>query len=225
MKAKMSKIFSVLVISLLMIIPVYASVPEEPHDANAMWIEPSTKDLTDGTVEVGHKFNVTVWANITGSSCASWEFKIAYNKNYLNVTRCEYTGNMKSEFFANITTIPLVVSIGLPVNSTHNYVLHAESWGMIGPFRNPGYGSLAWIEFEVVAIPDGIQTFLLDQCLFYDDETYLQDNLGQKIPLDCSNAIVIIPEFLQFAFFALLMSLTLVTCVLSVKVRNSKNHC
>lgn len=223
MKSKMSKGFSVLVISLLMILPVYASVPDEPHDANAIWIEASTIDLTDGTVEVNDKFNVTVWANVTEIS-ASWEFKIAYDKNYLDATGCGYTNGMKSEFFANITTIPLVPSYD-PHNTTHDYVLHGELWGLSGPFRNPGYGSLAWVEFTVVAIPEEVQTFTLDQCLFYDDETYVQDQNQQRIPLDCNNAIVIIPEFLQFVFFALLMSLTLITCVLSVKVRNSKNHC
>jgi len=224
MKAKMSKVFCVLVISLLMVLPVYASVSEEPHDANAMWIERSINDFSTDTVEVGDKFNVTVWANITGSLSASWEFKIAYNKNYFNATGCGYTNGMKSEFFANITTIPLVPAYGMH-NTTHDYVLHAELWGLSGPFRNPGYGSLGWVEFAILEIPTEVETFTLDQCLFYDDETYVQDDLGNKIPLDCSNAIVIIPEFLQFAFFALLMVLTLITSVLSIKFRNPKNHC
>ena len=224
MKSKLSKAFSILVISLLLVLPVYANdVPTEHKDADAMWIDPPTVDLTVDTVEVGDTFNITVWLNLTVQS-ASWEFKIAYNKNYLNVTGCEYTGGMKSEFFTNITTIPLVPQYG-PHNTTHDYVLHGETWGMMGPFRNPGYGSLAWVEFEVLDVPGEIQTFSLDQCLFYDDETYAQDPSQQKIPLDCYNGVVIIPEFLQFAFFALLMSLTLITCVLSVKFRNSKNHC
>jgi len=37
-------------------------VPMEPHDANAMWIEPSTVYL-NWSYPVGYKFNVTFWAN------------------------------------------------------------------------------------------------------------------------------------------------------------------
>jgi len=166
--------------------PAYADVPDESHTAHAMWIEPSTIDLSTDTVSVGYKFNVTVWLNLT-VACAAWEFKIGYNTNHLTATRCAYTAGMKSQFFENVTTLPLSPSFGA-INITHDFVLHAELWGLSGPFRNPGYGSLAWVEFEVSAVPgeDEAYTSLLALVDVYPEgtETYAQDSNQNYVALN-----------------------------------------
>ena len=117
------------------------SEPIEHHPADAMWIEPSSIDLTGYTT--GQKFNVTVWLNVT-EPCYSWQFKIYFNNTYLNAIRAGYTAGSTSEFFEGLTTLPLPPRIDNDVG----YVLYAESLLGEGQ-RDPGYGSLAWIEFNV----------------------------------------------------------------------------
>jgi len=222
----MSKTISIFVlwVLLLTISPAFAGVPNDPHDANAMWIEPSTVDLSTDTVSVGYRFNVTVWINLTESS-ASWQFKLAYNKNHLNATGCGYTAGDKSQFFEDVTTIPLPPSFE-SLNTTHNYVLHAEST-FLSP-RDPGYGSLAWIEFEVMTIPPEGETYTSKLAIVevYPDgtETYAQDPDGNKIVLNAFESIYTIPEFPELLIPAVLMSLTLIAISLSIKLRNSKNN-
>jgi hypothetical protein len=134
-----------------------AGVPNEPHPANAMWIEPSSIELSTETYDVGHKFNLTVWINITSvlspiQAVTSWQFAISYNKSQLNATKCGYTEGTKSQFFKNITAVPVEPQFG-SLNTTHNFVMHGETW-ISGPKRTiPGYGSLSWVEFEVIAKP------------------------------------------------------------------------
>jgi len=159
----------------------------EPHAANAMWIEPSAVELSTASASVGYRFNVTVWINLTETS-ASWEFNMIYNKNHLTATGCGYTAGIKSQFFENIATSPLPPIFG-EINATHNYVLTAECW-LTGPCRNPGYGSLSWVEFEVIAVPEEGQTFTstLDISTFYPEETYAQDSTAARIPLTVHDA-------------------------------------
>ena len=173
----------VLVSMLTRVCPTVCTV--EPHVANSMWIQPSTVELSMATVSVGYRFTVTVWINLTETS-ATWEFKMLYNANYLNATGCGYTGTlgMKSQFFENVTTSPVSPIFGT-VNSTHNYVLHGEIGGLLGPYRNAGYGSLSWVEFEVIAVPEEGQTFtsMFDISTFYPDVTYAQYPNHDYIPL------------------------------------------
>lgn len=145
------------------LLPTHADEPSEPHPGNAMWLEPSIKDLNGKPV--GFKFNVTVWLNITdpspGDYIGAWQFAVAYSKAYLNATRAGYTAGTKSDFFRDITTMPTTPSFG-SLNTTHNYILHAESW-MMGDMRSPGYGSLSWIEFKIISIPS---EYYVGQLLF-----------------------------------------------------------
>jgi hypothetical protein len=136
---------------------VNASIPNEQHPANAMWIEPSSIELSTETYDVGHKFNLTVWVNITSvpsptQAVTAWQFAISYNKSQLNATKCGYTEGTKSQFFKNITAVPVEPQFG-SLNTTHNFVMHGETW-ISGPKRTiPGYGSLSWVEFKVIAKP------------------------------------------------------------------------
>ena len=142
---------------------VDADVPNEPHTANAMWIEPSYIDLSTHIHDVGYKFNATVWVNITSvpsltQVVTAWQLVISYDKSQMNAIRCGYTAGAKSQFFSNITTISLEPQFG-SFNTTHNFVMHGENW-VAGPKRTvPGYGSLGWVEFEVIAKPPEGQVY------------------------------------------------------------------
>jgi hypothetical protein len=142
---------------------VKAEAPIEPHPANAMWIEPSCIDLSTHIHTVGYKFNVTVWVNVTSVPSSkqvvtAWQFVITFDKTELNATRCGYTGGNKSLFFFNVTTVSVGPQFG-SFNVTCNFVMHGESW-LSGPKRTvPGYGSLSWVEFEVIAKPPEGQVY------------------------------------------------------------------
>jgi hypothetical protein len=199
---------------LSLVISTYASEPSEPHPANAIWIEPSTVNLA--SVSVGTKFNVTVWANCS-VNCGGWQIWLVYPKTYINATRAGYTADTKSEFFQNITTIPVTPSLKSH-NTTHNRVEHGESWAGTGPFRSPGYGSLCWIEFEVIAV-DGLE----EELSFYAytetvRRTYLIDgDTGLKVDLNIDTATVI-PEYSSF----MLVSLMLLSLAIAFGIKVTK---
>jgi hypothetical protein len=139
----------VLALLLLMFIhidAINAGVPSQPHPANAIWLEPSELNCT-GQV-VGYKFNVTAWTNAS-ASVFTWQVNITFNPAHVNAIRAGYTKVAKSEFFENLTsTIPMAPVI----DNILGYVLHGES-GIWPSVRDPGYGSLFWAEFEIVAVP------------------------------------------------------------------------
>jgi len=194
-------IIAILAMQFLVIL-AYASEPSQPHPANAIWIEPSTvipPNLTPGT-----KFNVTVWANCS-VKCGGWQIWLVYPKELINATRAGYTAGSKSEFFQNINTIPVDPSFKSH-NTTHNRVEYGESWGGTGPFRDPGYGSLCWIEFEII----NTNTFN-EELGFYGytgtvRRTFLIDGeTGAKVDLNIYPA-TIIPEYpLQMPLITLII--------------------
>jgi len=226
MKIKINKIISIVVLAALVLTPlvfmtssVFAAVPDEPHAGDAMWIEPSNITLSTATHSVGYRFNVTVWINLTISS-ASWQFKVAYDKNHLNATGAGYTAGEKSDFYSNITTIPLPFSFA-SLNGTHNFVLGAESW-LMGSNRGPGYGTLAWIEFEVMVVPPEGEAYTSKIAM--DDvsptgETYVQDPDAVKIQLNSYESTYVIPEFIGFLSLVLIICLTTIA-MLSIKRRS-----
>ena len=202
---------AVLLPGLLLLTPAHAQ-PSEPHPANAMWIEPST---ISNDLSIGTRFNVTVWINLTSNPtgvCGAWQFKLVYDPTYLNATRAGYTGGTpyapgttsgKSEFFNNISTVPLT-----PLFES-DYVQIGESWMGVGDMRHvPGYGSLAWVEFEVIASPEGIIEVQLDISSGHHpptSDTYALDGDGNEIQLNVVDAIVIIPEFPNMILLFLLI--------------------
>jgi hypothetical protein len=183
----------------------YASEPTEPHNADAIWLEPSIIDVSG--VSVGYKFNVTAWAN-SSKETAGWQVWIYYPSAYLNATRAGYTAGSKSEFYQNITTLPLA-PVFREENDTHNYVQFGESWFM-GSYRGPGYGSLCWIEFEVMALPEA-EAIPLDltwaNIKFGEPQTYLLGSDQVKFPIDVYWAYVV-PELPTLAMMALLVLVT-----------------
>ena len=189
----MKKILQLVIITLLsmsIVVPVLALEPSEPHAANAMWVEPSTLNIP---ATEGYKFNVTVWVNVS-ETCGAWEVRLIYNKAHLNVTRAGYTAGSTSEFFQGKTAVPMPSYFGA-VNATHNRVLLGEVILAPGPYREPGYGSLCWIEFQVInasLIPEGeVVEVKLD---ISSIETYVLDDKGNYIYPNTYNALVVIPE-------------------------------
>jgi hypothetical protein len=161
-----------------------AQTPQS-HPANAMWIEPSQIELNVTLISPGYKFNVTIWAN-SSVQCGGWQFWLVYPKTYINATRAGYTADTKSEFFQNITTIPVTPSLKSH-NTTHNRVEHGESWAGTGSYRSPGYGSLSWIEFNVTNLPTSSVDVILDFYAYTGAvrRTYLiNGETGEKVTLD-----------------------------------------
>jgi hypothetical protein len=174
--------------------PTYGLIATEPHNANAMWIEPSTIELNATEISVGYRFNVTFWAN-SSLETKGWQFWLVYANAYINATQVGYTAESKSEFFQNITTLPVTPAFIENYNATHNRLDFGEAWVM-GPKRGPGYGSLCWVEFEVVALPPANQAvdIPLDIKWAYDQfeppKTYLLYADGTSRPLNVYNGLV-----------------------------------
>jgi len=178
---------------------VFALEPTEPHNADAMWVEPSQVDLT--TASVGYKFNVTLWANSSIVTTA-WQFLLHYNTTYLNATGCWYTAGLTSEFFQGLGPI------GVEPIFYSDSVLHAES--VLLNERAPGYGSLSFVEFEVIEVPTELVTFELDITTAFPEDTYIMGYLdgdeGKLEEMDVYNCQVIIPEFTHLMFTVIFLA-------------------
>ncbi|MFX0091696.1 MAG: hypothetical protein ACFFBD_08020, partial [Candidatus Hodarchaeota archaeon] len=90
-----------------------ASIPSELHPANTIWIEPSSVTIAN----IGDKFNITVWLNVTQKSFA-WQIKLYFNSTYLNATRLGYTNGNKSAFFTEFSPMPVTPMI----NNEEGYI-------------------------------------------------------------------------------------------------------
>ena len=149
-KTKERKIYIILFTALALMVLLFclqakASEPTTPHPADAMWIE---SDIAELPPIEGYLFNLTVWIN-TSEPSYSWQFKIYFNKTYLNAIRAGYTAGSKSQFFQGQ---PMTMPVSPVIDNNAGYVLYGES--LIGEVqRDPGYGSLAWIEFNVTVHP------------------------------------------------------------------------
>jgi hypothetical protein len=208
---------------LLSILPAYASAPNEPHLANAMWVEPSTITLTD--YDVGDKFNVTIWTNMTtlepdADGIYSWQVVIYYNTTYINATRVGLTGTggMTSELFEGYTTFSYSL-IEENYTSCYESLLGEEDYLPV-----PASGSLCWFEFEVLALEPLPIEFALN---INNTDTWIVDNkLNSYPPYD--NTLydaTVVPEFSPFLSVAILMFLTLVIAIFHGKItRNLKRH-
>ena len=184
MKLKLERVLTLIMGLMLMlsVIPINAAVPNEPHAANALWIEPSSID--GGAVGLHGKFNVTVWVNLTVPSY-TWQVKMLFNTTQLRAIRAGYTAGPVSDFFQGLTTVPVTPVI----DNTAGFVLHGES--LMGAIqRDPGYGSLFWVEFEVIKAPGKRETLTseLDITTTYPDDTYVLDPDLNPISLTPYNA-------------------------------------
>jgi hypothetical protein len=148
--------------------------------SNVLWIEPSTTVLNISEVDLGYKFNLTAWINLTETSF-TWQIALLYDSTYLQATRAGYTAGSTSMFFAGQTTIPVSPIL------TNDTVMFGES--LIGSdSKSPGSGSLCWIEFSLQSKTPANLTIN-----FQEADTYALDpNLNTISTPDNRNALVIL---------------------------------
>lgn len=222
---KMILIMILLSASLTLANQVYAV---EPHPANAMWIEPSTLDITSLASE-GYRFNVTVWANASVET-RGWQIWLLYEKANLNATNawlCMSDGSGSasgpSEFMADAGSVMPVTPQFIDYNSTHDRVDFGEAW-IMGANASAKAGRCAYVEFEVVALPPEGELVEISLGikwayeLFDPPKTYVLVQTGTYLSMDVYDGLVIIPEFTPLMLLALLALTT--TIVLYIRKKN-----
>ena len=130
------------------------AAPSQPHNADAMWIEPRDNVFDTNTTSVGFKFNVTVAMNFTEDVFA-WQGVIYYNATQLNCTRVGATAPPTSEFFAGFgTTFSKAIGPGsYPPIGDLKSVLAAETCSSPDFIPGPQSGTLFWAEFQIKLAP------------------------------------------------------------------------
>ena len=212
---------------LLMVKPSYSinhiitDTPSEPHPANAMWIEPS--NVT--TADIGDKFNVTVFVNVTLMSFA-WQVKLYFNSTFFKATKLGYTNGNKSDFFTEYSPIPVTPHI----NNEEGYILHGESL-LANDEKAPGYGSLMWIELNLTQIPPqnrstiyfsspyGIDTFILTP---YIDTIPMESVNGAEISVGYTPPTTSLPPFQDIAILILIAIVVVTVVVMLVIIRKRR---
>lgn len=187
-----------------------AAEPTEPHPANALWTEPSTMTIDNTTVEIGYRFNVTVWLNAT-DFVFTWQTKLLFNPTYFEALRTDYTGVGKSEFFTGHSTIPVVPVI----DNTTGFVLSGES--LLVDFDVTGYGSLIWVEFNLTRIPPQNQLVMN----FSNIDTFVLDPDLEDLTMDIISGtdIPVIPEFPHILMLLIVTAFSAVPVILKKKLR------
>ena len=190
---------------------VAAEEPSNPHPANAIWAEPSIVNLDVGTINVGYKFNVTVWLNLSVPSY-SWEFKLTYNTTYLNMSNFAFTAaNITSQFFEGHGTVPTT-----DIDDAQGYVHFGET--LLGvDSREAGYGSLVWVEFNVTELPEVNTTLVFE---FVPEDTFVLDpDLNDVEPSlqMLSSTLPVVPEFPYFILLIAIIPATLTAIALIKK--------
>lgn len=191
-----------------------ASEPTEPHLANALWTEPSSMSINNYTAHIGDKFNVTVWVNVTESSF-TWQTTLLFNTTYFNATRTAYTAVITSDFFTGHMAMT-----GTPViDNVVGSVLTGET--LLGTdFREPGHGSLIWVEFALKEIPP--QNHLtVNFSIPYDVDTYVLNPDLDTIPMETINGtdIPVIPEFPQLIMLLIATVTSTASVILTKKFK------
>ncbi len=138
----------------------YAQEPTTWEPPVSMWVDPLLTNVSAPAVSVGDLFNVTVWVNTafndTFASVFTWQVYVTYNGSLLNATRTGYTAGSTSEWFSTHTTVP--VTPILTNDGVNGSVLSGES--LLGAdLRAPSNGSLIWIEFQILEMPDVNHSF------------------------------------------------------------------
>ncbi|MDH5779141.1 MAG: hypothetical protein OEZ29_00935 [Candidatus Bathyarchaeota archaeon] len=189
---------TIILILMISILPAFAwDIPHQSHEADAMWLEEEETPVSTNhrieyntsTAFIGYRFNVTVYLNID-FDLICWQFGMTYNHAFLKATGCWYSGgtpfNPVSQLFekAGSTHYGVVPNLNKYHNTTHDYVLFGESWAS-GPHPNASTSpaSVAYVEFEIIAIPQEGQTHesSISISALYEDppgyvETCIQDS-------------------------------------------------
>jgi hypothetical protein len=170
------------IITVLAIIIMFLDFPimltnaqlSQPHNADAMWIEPLSTTFNNTTASVGTRFNITVWLNMTEDIFA-YQVGLRYNRTQLMCTRAGYTAGGTSVYFQGhlTTSPPPVIDSGALGNGS---VLASESLLDDDVLSGPHSGSLIWAEFSILMVPaSGNLTSLFDIVSTYPAKTWVLD--------------------------------------------------
>lgn len=145
-----------------------------------MWIEPSIL----ATSNLGDKFNITVWLNVTQKSFA-WQIKLYFNSTHIRATKIGYTNGNRSAFFSEFSSMPVTPII----NNEEGYILHGET--LLGNVeRASGYGSLIWVEFNLIQIPPQNHV-TLNFSVPYGIDTFILTSYFDTIPFEIVDGAII----------------------------------
>jgi hypothetical protein len=149
---KLRKIVAIMIVaSLLMAIaPALASV-SEPHNADAMWVEPSINNYSTANASIGSTFTVYVCLNISATQTAfSYQIGLHYNRTQLKCTGAGYTNGTKSLFMDGLTTSGL---IQIDTSFLGNGSILASEASLSTAEPGPRAESLIWAEFQILIVP------------------------------------------------------------------------
>lgn len=212
-------LITLMIVSYACIFNVQAqSEPTEPHPEDTMWIEPSNKTLDIRTIEPGYRFNVTVWVNVSVPSY-SWQAVLIFNSSCFNVTNSGFTGASGSQFFTGLMSMPTPPLVD-SINATHDYFGAAETLLTAGP-RDPGYGSLCWVEFNVTKLPPVNQQII--KLATVEDLQFCSQILDfdlEEIPMDAMWVdLPVVPEFSQLIMLLIATIASTATVILTKKLK------
>jgi hypothetical protein len=164
-----------LVTMLLLSFPmILVSAQPQTHNADSMWIEPSSVVFDNTTASIGTKFNVTVWLNITETIYA-YQIGLHYNRTLLQCTRSAFTSGVTSSYFAGHTNVPAGPTIDTSALGNGS-VLAGESLVGNDVIAGPKNASLIWAEFQILLVPSaGNFTSTFDITTEYPSNTYVLD--------------------------------------------------
>jgi hypothetical protein len=193
--------------------------PAEPHNANALWVEPSSITIDVNKINVGYKFNVTVWVNLTVNSFL-WQVKIYFNNSYFNATRLGYTAGSVSDW-ATHRTGGATVPVSPVIDNAKGYVLLGES--CLGNDYVPGpiAASLMWVEFQLKEMPP-IDHLNINFSAPYGEDTFVYDTDLNTITMSSISGadIPVIPEF---TWATLLVLISVTTTMVAITPKRSKS--
>jgi len=159
MRIRVAELALVVILLMNFAVILTGAQPSQPHNADAMWVEPSDSNFDANTTSVGFKFNVTVAMNFTEDTFA-WQAVLYYNATQLNATRVGATAPPTSEFMTgHSTTFSKAIGPGSypPVGDLKS-VLAAETCSAPDFVTGPQSGTLFWTEFQIMLAPGAGQT-------------------------------------------------------------------
>jgi hypothetical protein len=219
---------SLLIITLvaMTVAPANADTPSQPHNADAMWVEPSSVTLDISLI--GTTFNVTVSLNMTEDIFA-YQVALHYNRTQLMCTRAGYTAGATSNYFAGHTaTAPAPV---IDTSSLGNgSVLASESLLGNDFLAGPHSGTLIWMQFQVLNFPlpqSGNATSSFDLTTEYNHlpvrRIWVEDPNLNDLDFTTYNAsFTLTPEFPYLFILPIFMTLTLAAIAISRRLRQRR---
>jgi hypothetical protein len=210
---KATSIFITIIVSSLLILVLatmlpktYAGTPAEPHNADAMWVEPTSVVFSPANATVGTKFNLTVAMNIT-QNVFTYSIGMKYDRTTLKVNKAGFTEPPTSNYMTGHSTTasgPIIDTSYLQNGS----ILASESCSGMDFVPGPRNGTLIWVEFEFVQVPTPGQTlpFNISRYVNQDDTSVKDEELNPITIIAYDGAYPIVPELLALALPALFAS-------------------